>query len=209
MFNESNTIEAYLQTLLSGPESPAPQGARGFVVNDPGPACTIGRGAKGVGWHFVSSARIPRQPQDVFVESWVRAALIHLNPEIASQPDRADEVLYRLRAIVLSVRSDGLIRANEEMTAWLRGERSMPFGHNNEHVAVRLIDFDTPDNNQFVITRQYTFRAGSVERRADLVLLVNGLPLVLIEAKTHLHDLIKNISRPIKIDSVKLINLTI
>jgi type I restriction enzyme R subunit len=37
-------------------------------------------------------------------------------------------VLYKLRAIVLSVRSDGLIRANEEMTAWMRGERSMPFG---------------------------------------------------------------------------------
>jgi hypothetical protein len=51
-------------------------------------------------------------------------------------------VLYKLRAIVLSVRSDGLIRANEEMTAWMRGERSMPFGQNNEHVPVRLIDFD-------------------------------------------------------------------
>ena len=53
-------------------------------------------------------------------------------------PARADEVLYKLRAIVLSVRSDGLIRANEEMTAWMRGERSMPFGPNNEHVPVRL-----------------------------------------------------------------------
>lgn len=184
MFTESNTVEAYLQTLLSGPESPAPQGARGFFVNEPSPIYTVGRGAKGIGWRYVSSANIPRQQQEVFVEAWVRDALIHLNPEIASQPDRADEVLYRLRAIVLSVRSDGLIRANEEMTAWLRGERSMPFGRNNEHVAVRLIDFDTPDNNQFVITRQYTFRAGSVERRADLILLVNGLPVVLIEAKT-------------------------
>jgi type I restriction enzyme R subunit len=114
----------------------------------------------------------------------VREALIRLNPEIAAQPDRADEVLYKLRAIVLSVRSDGLIRANEEFTAWLRGERSMPFGQNNEHVPVRLIDFDSLDQNQYVVTQQFTFRAGSAERRADLVLLVNGLPLVLIEAKT-------------------------
>jgi hypothetical protein len=50
------------------------------------------------------------------------------NPSIAEKPERADEVLYKLRAIVLSVRSDGLITANEEFTAWLRGERSMPFG---------------------------------------------------------------------------------
>ena len=81
----------------------------------------------------------------MLVEPWLREALIRLNPEIAAQPDRADEVLYKLRAIVLSVRSDGLIRANEEFTAWLRGERSMPFGPNNEHVTVRLIDFDDLD----------------------------------------------------------------
>jgi type I restriction enzyme R subunit len=58
-------------------------------------------------------------------------------------------VLYKLRAIVLSVRSDGLIRANEEFTAWLRGERSMPFGKDGEHVTVRLVDFDDLSRNQY------------------------------------------------------------
>lgn len=118
----------------------------------------------------------------------MRDALIRLNPEIAAQSDRADEVLYKLRAIVLSVRSDGLIRASEEMMAWIKGERSMPFGQNNEHVPVQLIDFagvgTELDQNQYVVTQQFTFRAGSAERRADLMLVVNGLPLVLIEAKT-------------------------
>ncbi|CAM5481534.1 type I restriction endonuclease subunit R [Thauera mechernichensis] len=177
-FNESNTVEAYLYDLLSGPAKPVTAN----VVQEP--KATYGRSHKGIGWRRVASAEIPRQHQDVLVESWVREALIRLNPEIAAQPDRADEVLYKLRAIVLAVRSDGLIRANEEFTAWLRGERSMPFGHNNEHVPVRLIDFDNLDQNQYVVTQQFTFRAGSAERRADLVLLVNGLPLVLIEAKT-------------------------
>jgi type I restriction enzyme R subunit len=124
----------------------------------------------------------------VLVEPWVRDALIRLNPEIAADPELADQVLYKLRAIILSVRSDGLIRANEEFTAWLRGERSMPFGQNNEHVPVRLIDFDgfanSLDQNHYVVTQQFSYRAGSAERRADLVLLVNGFPLVLIEAKT-------------------------
>jgi excisionase family DNA binding protein len=35
-----------------------------------------------------------------------------------------------------------LLKANEELTAWLRGERSMPFGPNNEHVTVRLVDYE-------------------------------------------------------------------
>ncbi len=103
---------------------------------------------------------MPRQIQEVLVEPWLRDALIRLNPEIGAQPDFADEVLYKLRAILLSVRSDGLIRANEEMTAWMRGERSMPFGPNNEHVPVRLIDLDDLSQNHYIVTQQYTYRAG-------------------------------------------------
>lgn len=178
MFTESNTVEAYVRDLLAGPIKATLENA----VQEPLPS--YGPSPKGIGWRYAAPSEVPRQIQEVLVEPWLRDALIRLNPEVAAQPDRADEVLYKLRAIVLSVRSDGLIRANEEMTAWMRGERSMPFGTNNEHVPVRLIDLDDPKQNQYVVTQQYTYRAGPTERRADLVLLVNGLPLVLIEAKT-------------------------
>src|SRR5262249_7978035 len=120
----------------------------------------------------------------VLVENTVRDALVRLNTEIAIEPDRADEVLYRLRAILLSVRTDGLVRANEEFRAWLVGDRSMPFGENNAHVPVRLIDFDDVTNNDLVVSTQVTFTAGTIEQRFDLVLWVNGMPLVIGEAKT-------------------------
>ncbi|MCQ9424170.1 HsdR family type I site-specific deoxyribonuclease [Pseudomonas sp. LJDD11] len=181
VFNESNTVEAYVRDLLSGPIKVAPAN----TVQEP--QASYGPSRRGVGWRYAAPSEVPRQVQEVLVEPWLRDALIRLNPEISAQPDRADEVLYKLRAILLSVRSDGLIRANEEMTAWMRGERSMPFGPNNEHVPVRLIAMDGPEDlkqNQYIVTQQYTYRAGPIERRADLVLLVNGLPLVLIEAKT-------------------------
>ena len=114
----------------------------------------------------------------------MREALIRLNPEIAAQPDRADDVLYRLRAILMGVRTDGLVRANEEFAAWLAGERSMPFGADGEHVTVRLVDLEDVERDQYVVSAQYTVRSGANERRADLVLLLNGLPLVVIEVKT-------------------------
>lgn len=175
-FTEATTVEALLRDLLAG-------GPGTHTAVGPGLARSKGRLA-GLGWHHLPAARIPRQTHEVLVEPWVRDALVRLNPEIAAAPERADEVLYRLRAIVLSVRSDGLIKANEEMAAWLRGDRSMPFGPDHEHVTVRLLDLDDFEQNQYVVTTQFTFRAGRAERRADLVLLVNGLPLVLIEAKT-------------------------
>ena len=86
--------------------------------------------------------------------------------------------------ILMGVRTDGLVKANEEFAAWLAGERSMPFGADGEHVTVRLVDLENVERNQYVVSTQYTVRSGANERRADLVLLVNGLPLVVIEAKT-------------------------
>lgn len=175
-FNEANTIENLVRDLLCGGDTKHTAAGPGLARK--------GGSLAGLGWHYLAPGNIPRQPHEVFVEPWVTEALARLNPEIAAVPDRADEVLYRLRAIVLAVRSDGLIKANEEMTAWLRGDKSMPFGENHEHTTVKLIDFENPENNHYAVTSQFTFRAGSAERRADLVLLVNGIPLVVIEAKT-------------------------
>ncbi|HZT15771.1 MAG TPA: HsdR family type I site-specific deoxyribonuclease [Gaiellaceae bacterium] len=137
-----------------------------------------------VGWTSVPGRELDRGLDSILVEGALRDALIRLNPEIAADPDRADELLYRLRAILVSVRTDGLVRANEEFRAWLVGERSMPFGENNAHVPIRLIDFDDVLNNDLVVSTQVTFTVGAIEQRFDLVLWVNGIPLVVGEAKT-------------------------
>ena len=176
MFNEANTVEALVRDLLCG-------GVTHHTAVGSGLARRAGQ-LSGLGWHYLSHENLPRQPQEALVEDHLRDALIRLNPVIAAQPDRAADVLYRLRAIIMGVRSDGLVKANEEFAAWLVGDKSMPFGENGEHVTIKLIDFEDLEQNQYVVTQQYTFRAGKTEKRADLVLLANGVPLVLIEAKT-------------------------
>jgi type I restriction enzyme R subunit len=175
-FNEANTVEALVRDLLCG-------GITHHTVVGPGLARHSGK-VSGLGWQYLSHENLPRQPQEVLVEDHLSEALIRLNPTIAAQPDHVDDVLYRLRAIIMGVRNDGLVKANEEFAAWLTGEKSMPFGENGEHVTIKLIDFDDLEQNQYVVTQQYTFRAGKTEKRADLVLLINGMPLVIIEAKT-------------------------
>lgn len=175
-FNESNTVEAFIRDQLCG-------GVAHHTAVGPGLA-RRNRQISGLGWHYLSASNLARQPQEVLVEDHLREALIRLNSSIAAQPDRADDVLYRLRAIVMTVRDSGLVKANEEFAAWLLGERSMPFGENGEHVTIRLLDFDDIEQNQFVVTQQFIVRAGKTEKRADLVLLINGIPLVMIEAKT-------------------------
>jgi type I restriction enzyme R subunit len=99
-FNESNTVEAFVRDRLS------------IYTRKPMQSIASDRAAgwtEGASWKYLSAQDVPRQPQDVLVESWVRDALVRLNPEIASHPDRADDVLYRLRAIILGFLSVFLV----------------------------------------------------------------------------------------------------
>jgi type I restriction enzyme R subunit len=179
-FNEFNTVEQMILDALSADTTGQP-----FELKDaPGWGASLGGDLRPAKWEYAPAADVPRQPGDVMVEPWLRLALIRLNPEIANQPDRADEVIYALRAILLTVQADGLVRANENFMDWLRGEKTMPFGPNGEHVPVRLVDTVNPAGNQLVVTNQWIYQAGSVEKRFDVVFVVNGLPIVIGEAKT-------------------------
>lgn len=153
-FNEENTVENYMKDLLSKN-----------------------------GWTYISPKELPRQENEVLIEEHIKEALINLNPEIKENPELAEEVLYKLRAIIISVRGTGLAKTNEEFSKWIRNQKTMPFGENGEHTTVKLIDFENPENNKFIVTTQYSYSAG-VNKRPDLVLLVNGIPLVVGEVKT-------------------------
>ena len=196
-FNESNTVEQMILDAASGLA-----GALRHTAQQNLPLYRKDSGSGGTSpprWTYLPYDQVPRQPNEVMVEAWLREALIKLNPEIAAQPDRVDEVIYNLRAILLSVQADGLVRANENFMAWLRGEKTMPFGRNGEHVPVRLVDTVEPGNNRLTVTNQWTFAPGGtalspgpspggrgekIEKRFDVVFVVNGLPLVIAEAKT-------------------------
>ena len=136
-----------------------------------------------LGWNYVFGPSLPRANADVLIEAVLTEALCALNPEIAEEPSRAEEVIYKLRAVIHGVGGDGLVRANEELMAWVRGERTMPFGPNGEHVTIRLVDFEDLSKKPFIVSNQVTFTQGP-QRRFDLVGYVNGIPLVVGEAKT-------------------------
>jgi type I restriction enzyme R subunit len=136
-----------------------------------------------LGWTYVFGPKLPRTNGEVLLEPLLTEALCALNPEIAEDSARAEEVIYKLRAVIQGVRGDGVVRANEELMAWVRGERTMPFGPHGEHVTIRLIDFDDPSKKPFIVSNQVTFTQGP-QRRFDIVGFVNGIPLLVGEAKT-------------------------
>jgi type I restriction enzyme R subunit len=137
-----------------------------------------------LGWRLVGSNSLERATEAVLVETEVAAALRRLNPTIAERPERVDEVLPRIRATLLAVRDDGLLESNRRMTSWLRGQETLRFTGTDDFVPIRLVDFERPLSNSLVVSTETTYRAGTEERRYDVVLWVNGFPLVVGETKT-------------------------
>ncbi len=136
------------------------------------------------GWVYSDDENLGRPVDGVFLSDDLEASLIRLNPEIAENPARTGEVLARLRAVLLGVRNDGLVGSNEEFVQWMCGRRTVKYIGTEKDVQVRLIDFDNPKSNILRITTEATFHAGREHRRYDIVLWVNGLPVVVGEMKT-------------------------
>ena len=174
-FTELNSVEHFIIHKLTGVNLNA---VHQGVVNDDGVTYS-----EEVRWNYAEPELLCRELTDVLIEPELKQALCRLNPDIASQPERADEVIHKLRAILITVNNVGLVRANQEFSKWLRGEMTLPFGKNNAHIAIRLIDFENIKNNSFVLTNQYRMQAREV-KIPDIVLFVNGMPLVVGEAKT-------------------------
>ncbi|KAA6323304.1 Type I restriction enzyme EcoR124II R protein, partial [termite gut metagenome] len=170
-FSELNSVEYFIIQQLSGINLNADD-----TVSEP-------QAVYGLQWHYLPASALLREQAEILVESELKKALIRINPHIAQQPDRADEVIYKLRTILLSVNSIGLVRANEEFSKWMKGEMTMPFGENYSHVSVRLIDFDNLNNNHYQIVNQLHVRNRET-KIPDIVLFINGIPVVVGEAKT-------------------------
>jgi len=169
-FTELNSVEHHIIHKLSGVNL-----NQGQVAETPN--------SYGIHWQYQSAEQLGRGINEVMVELEVVKALVNLNPEISANPALADEVIHKLRAILISVNQIGLVKANEEFFLWLTGEKTMPFGENNRHVPVRLIDFDDLTNNHYVVTNQ--FRIHHRETKIpDIVMLINGIPVIVGEAKT-------------------------
>ena len=59
---------------------------------------------------------------------------------------------------------------------------------NTQGINVKLIDLDEIDSNDFLVVNQLIIKENNNETRLDVVLFINGLPLVIIELKNALDE---------------------
>lgn len=139
------------------------------------------------GWKYIPSDQLPRMYSDVLVEPMIKEALIRLNPEIAAEPSRADEVIYKLRTLILSVQAHNLVTQNELFKKLIFEENSYPFGENGRMIPIRFFGTLKKESlalNEYVVTNQWIYPQAEGGKRLDIVLLINGFPVTVGELKT-------------------------
>jgi type I restriction enzyme R subunit len=118
--------------------------------------------------------------RDVVLERRVRDALVTLNPAL---PAEALEDAFRK---LLRSDAPSLVERNRAMHRMLVDGVTVEYRRKDGSIAgaqARVIDFDTPDNNDWLAVNQFTVADGQHTRRPDVVLFLNGLPLTVIELK--------------------------
>lgn len=136
-----------------------------------------------LGWIFMTSTDVEKQRPDLrepLVFPMLRQSLLKLNSSWLTTEAEADKVINRLKQVIAD-------EDNQEFLAWLRGERSLKLQQDKQAQTVRLLDLSDPTANLFIVTNQYRMEGGPTTNpsiRCDVVLLVNGMPLVVIEAKS-------------------------
>ncbi|TCT27242.1 type I restriction endonuclease [Martelella mediterranea] len=127
-----------------------------------------------------------KSDKDVILTRYLSEALVTLNPGL---PDEAYE--QALRKITETFASQSLLKTNQEKYELLRNGVMVKFRQDDETRVehLRVFDFDTPENNDFLCVRELWVHGYAHRRRADIVGFVNGLPLMFCELKRPDKDL--------------------
>ncbi|MBM4441777.1 MAG: HsdR family type I site-specific deoxyribonuclease [Candidatus Rokubacteria bacterium] len=133
-----------------------------------------------IGWDFLpvdTALTLRRGESGLFLYETLRTKLLELNPGVVT-PDSVDAIVARLEGVRASV--DG----NVETLAWLRGERSVFVEADRRERNVNLVDFAHPAHNTFHVAAEWEYTNGQYRNRADVVFLINGVPVAVAETKS-------------------------
>jgi type I restriction enzyme R subunit len=137
--------------------------------------------AAAAGWARVGEADAlgkRRGEGGLFFYDELEAALLRLNPGVVTPAD-VSGIVQRLDSL------PNTIAGNREVLEWLRGKQTIYVDSEKRHRNVRLVDFDNaPGSNHFQVSWEWAYRNGTRKgNRADVVFLINGVPVAVVENK--------------------------
>ncbi len=117
--------------------------------------------------------------RSVVLKDRLLSALTRINPDIPKSA--IDTALSQL----MNPNIPALMSCNRQVHSWLTKGVKVTYQEGNETVGkqLKVIDFDNPENNDWLVVNQFTIHGQKQNRRPDVLVFLNGLPLSVIELK--------------------------
>ena len=137
-----------------------------------------------MGYTHLYAPDLERDYADPLLGDALREALARINSELPE--DAVEEALAKVR----NLDTGSLAQKNQRFTDYLQNGVPVKFFVRGEErsALVRLVDYQHPQQNTFYVVNQFTFQENGNTRRPDVILFINGLPLVLMELKSPSKD---------------------
>ena len=142
---------------------------------------------KDIGYHYLCGYDIavdgeaPERSDylSVILKERLESALRRINPDIPATA--IDTALSQL----INPNIPALLSCNRQVHQWLAKGVKVTFLEDNQEIGrqLKVIDFDSPDNNDWLVVNQFRVEGHKHKRRPDLVVFINGLPLAVFELK--------------------------
>lgn len=137
-----------------------------------------------MGYDHIYAPDFDRDYTSPLMDSVLRDSLLRVNRGLPV--DAIEEAINKLKTFD----TGSLLQKNTIFMDYLQNGITVKFFVNGEEQAtiVKLVDYEKIDNNTFYVVNQYTFVENGNNRRPDIILFINGMPLVLMELKSPSKD---------------------
>jgi type I restriction enzyme R subunit len=132
-----------------------------------------------IGWTYIKPEECNELRGGItglFMLPTLKNKLKELNKRIIETDEQADEIIKKL----IALRNN--IQGNKEILSYLRGEKTKYVEKEKRELNIKFIDFNNPENNEYHVTKELYFKDIKTDR-ADIVLFINGFPIIIIETK--------------------------
>ena len=134
---------------------------------------------QGMGYNHIYGPDVERDYTNPLYEEVLVDSLYRINPKLCE--DAINDAIYKLKNFEIGE----LVQKNDVFMDYLQNGievRYLQDGEEHSDIAY-LVDYENVENNSFIITNQWTFIENS-EKRPDVILFLNGLPIVIMELKS-------------------------
>lgn len=137
-----------------------------------------------MGYEHIYAPDFDRDYTSPLMDSVLRDSLVRINRGLPV--DAIEEAINKVKTFD----TGSLLQKNTTFMDYLQNGITVKFFVNGEEQAtiVKLVDYEKIDNNTFYVVNQYTFVENGNNRRPDIILFINGMPLVLMELKSPSKD---------------------